>query len=292
VTEAARRPAVAGQFYPKDADDLAHQLESCFTGPRGPGELPARHRTPGRFIRAAVVPHAGFVYSGEIAALAYWAIAGERPPRHVLVLGVDHHGTAETAAISVREWNTPLGPVVSDPELASSLRHAPIVVDEAAHRLEHSIEVQLPFLQYVLPEPTCVELMVPFGPLSFLEEVAGVVRRAVSGRDVLLIASTDFSHYVPAETARRLDRMAIDRILERDAAGLYETVTSHDISMCGIAPTTTMLAATQGEELTAKLLKWGHSGEVESMANVVGYAALLLESRTPLPEELPAPRVK
>jgi AmmeMemoRadiSam system protein B len=292
MTDLFRPPAVAGQFYPRNGEDLAHQLEACFRSPRGPGELPARQRRPDRHIRAVIVPHAGYVYSGAIAALAYWAIAAERPPAHVLILGVDHHGTSSTAALSDRGWSTPLGPVPVDTELMESLRHSPIVVDEAAHRLEHSIEVQLPFLEYVLPKPRFVALMVPFGPFSFLEEVAGVIRRALVGRDVLLIASTDFSHYVPADVAKRLDHLAIEEILQGRSEGLYSTVTGHDISMCGIAPTATLLAALEGETLTTKLLRWGHSGEVETMREVVGYASLLLESEAPLPEESAHRRVK
>ena len=102
-------------------------------------------------------------------------------------------------------------------------------------------------------------------------------QEAIADRDVLLLASTDFSHYVPAETAERLDRLAIEAILARDPRELYETVAEHDISMCGIAPTTVLLAATAGRPLTARLLRWGHSGEAEPMRDVVGYAALTLE---------------
>ena len=283
----ARPPAVAGQFYEGDGVRLAHQVESCFTDARGPGELPVRHRTPERRIRALVVPHAGFVYSGPIAALAYGAVAAERPPDSVLVLGVDHHGSGVPAAVSARDWDTPLGPVPVDLDLAHALAHGPIEIDEAAHRDEHSIEVQLPFLQYVLPKPRFAALMVRFGPLEFLKEVAESVRTAIAGRDVLLVASTDFSHYVSVAEARRLDHLAIDQILRRDAAGLYETVVEKEISMCGIAPTTVLLAAIAGESLSARLLRWGHSGESEPMRQVVGYASLLLEGPASLARSQP-----
>ncbi len=279
---APRPPAVAGQFYEGDADALARQVESCFTDPRGPGSLPPRHRSAERRIRAIVVPHAGYRYSGAIAALAFARIAAERPPEHLLILGVDHQGAAEGAALSDRDWATPLGPVPVDRELVQALRHAPIAIDDPAHRFEHSIEVELPFLQYVLPNPRIAALMVRFGPYSYLEEVAGVVREAVKDRDVLLVASTDFSHYIPADEAKQLDRRAIDQILARAPAGLYRTVAENDISMCGIAPTTVLLAALAPEALTARLLRWGHSGEAERMSTVVGYAALTLEADHPL----------
>ncbi len=151
-------------------------------------------------------------------------------------------------------------------------------MDARAHAAEHSIEVQLPFLEYVLPKPRFVALMVHARSFEELEEVAAVVRRAVRGRDVLILASTDFSHYVAPSTVERLDRQAIDAILARDARRLYETVRENDITMCGLAPTTVLLAATADRPLGVRLLKWGHSGEVTPMREVVGYAALALES--------------
>jgi len=274
----ARPPAVAGQFYAETGAELARQVEECFRSSRGPGELPTHHRTPERRIRAAIVPHAGYEFSGPIAALAYAQIAGERPPESVLILGVDHHGTGKGPALSDLPWMTPLGPTPIDEALRSALTHPPLEVDETAHALEHSIEVQLPFLEYVLPHPRFVPLQVPFDTFSALERVGHVVAEAVRGRDTLLIASTDFSHYVPAATAQRLDRLAIDAILSRDPKALYDTVAQNDISMCGIAPTTVLLTALAHEPLQARLLRWGHSGETIRMADVVGYASLLLEA--------------
>ncbi len=278
-----RPPAVAGQFYEEDGRELVRQIESCFRSERGPGALPTRQRDPNRRLRAVVGPHAGYEYSGPIAALAYQAIAAERPPESVLILGVDHHGASRGAALSARDWTTPLGPTPCDPYLRAALTHPPIEVDENAHTQEHSIEVQLPFLEYVLPHPRFVALEVAFDSFAHLERVARVVRAAVEHRDVLLIASTDFSHYVPVATARRLDGLAIDAILARDARRLYDVVRSEDISMCGIAPTTVLLAALAEEPLAARLLRWGHSGEATPMRDVVGYASLVLESPTALP---------
>ena len=272
-----RKPAVAGQFYPADGRALAQQIEACFRDSRGPGELPPPHRAQERPLEAGVVPHAGYEYSGAIASWVYFRIAALRPPETVLILGVDHHGRSRGASLSDRAWLTPLGPVEVDHELVNALRQGPVEVDEAAHAEEHSIEVQLPFLDYVLPQPRFVALEVGFGPFAFLEEVGAVVRKAVEGRDVLLLASTDFSHYVPARTAERLDRLAIEAILARDARRLYDTVVRNDISMCGIAPTTVLLSALRERPLTARLLRWGHSGEVAPMRDVVGYAALTLE---------------
>ena len=278
MTEAARSPAVAGQFYESDGASLARQIESCFLSSRGPGELPQRRRSSTRSIRAAIVPHAGYEYSGPIAALAYARIAAEPPPSTVLVLGVDHNAAGVGPALSDRPWRTPLGPTEVDHDLVRALAHRPIAVDESAHLREHSIEVQLPFLEYVLPHPRFVALQVPFDAFELLEKVANVVRAAVAGRDVLLVASTDFSHYIPAASAERLDRLAIDAILTRDARRLYDVVEEHGITMCGIAPTTVLLSVLRDAPVGARLLRWGHSGEVARMRDVVGYAALLLES--------------
>jgi len=278
-----RRPAVAGQFYAGDGSSLARQLESCFTDARGPGALPARRRSASRKVVAAVVPHAGYPYSGPIAAHVYARVAADRPPGTVVVLGVDHYGASRSASLSARPWLTPLGPTPVDTDLVQALSVAPVEVDEPAHTREHSIEVQLPFLEYVLPKPKFVPLQVPHGSFRFLEEVARVIRDAIVGRDVLLLASTDFSHYIPAEEARRLDRLAIDAILARDPARLYDVVERERISMCGIAPTTVLLSALASQRLASKLLRWGHSGEVEPMADVVGYAAIVLETPEPGP---------
>jgi MEMO1 family protein len=272
-----RPPAVAGQFYEADGRRLAHQIESCFTDPRGPGRLPPHQRSRPRRIRAAIVPHAAYPYSGPIAAHAYEAIAAEEPPTTVLILGVDHHGGPVRAATSSVDWLTPLGPVEIDNDVVGQLARPPIEINESVQALEHSIEVQLPFLQYVLPHPRFVPLMVRYGSYETLHQIALVVRSVVAARpDILVMASTDFSHYVPPSEADRLDHLAISEILRTDPKGLYSTVARHDISMCGIAPTTVLLDALENESLLPNLLRWGHSGEATPMPDVVGYAAITL----------------
>ena len=275
---APRPPAVAGSFYPADGARLAKAVEASFLDARGPGHLPARHRIAERRVRAIVVPHAGYVYSGPIAARAYDRVASDGPAATIVVLGVDHHGLGPAAALSNRPWETPLGIVPGDPELVNALRKGPVVVDEAAHRREHSIEVQLPFLQYTEPAPRVVPVQVRYGDFEELREIAEVLRAGLTERDVLLVGSTDFSHYVPPEVARRLDQLAVDRILAGDAKGLYTTVRTHGITMCGVAPVTVLLEALAGEKLVAESLGWGHSGEAETMADVVGYAAVLFRT--------------
>ncbi len=272
-----RQPAVQGQFYAGDAAALRREVDACFTDPRGPGSLPKEPRHGPRSIVAAIVPHAGFPYSGPIAAHAYAAIARQPAPSSVVILGVDHHGVGGLASLSARPWRTPLGDVPIDRELLRALDRPPLAVDEAAHVLEHSIEVQLPFLQRVLPGVAFVPIQVHYASFEALSRVADVVREAIEGRDTLLLASTDFTHYEPAAVAEALDRKALAPILRMDARGLYDVVAREGLSMCGIAPTTVLLAALRDRNLSVRLLRWGHSGEAAPMDEVVGYAALTVE---------------
>ncbi len=275
MTVPHRTPVVAGAFYSGDPQALREELDACFLDPRGPGRLPRPPSRSDRRIRAAVVPHAGYPFSGPIAARAYAEISDEPPPSTVLVLGVDHHGGGGSALSDV-PWSTPLGEVEVDHRLVGRLAHAPVRVNEHAHGREHSIEVQLPFLQRIFPQPRFVALQIEFDSFDHLKAVGRTVREAVRGEDVLLLASTDFSHYVPATVAEEMDRRAIAAILARDPRRVYDVVVREEISMCGIAPTTVLLSCLEEEPLEAELLRWGHSGEAVPMDEVVGYAALVL----------------
>ncbi len=275
-----RSPAVAGAFYPRDPVALRHALESSFAAPRGPGQDPA-NASPTRKERrilAGIVPHAGYIYSGPIAAHFFARLAAEPRPAAVVLLGVNHQGAEGLLSLSDEDWRTPLGVVPTDRELMRSLAKPPIAIDGLAHHREHSLEVELPFLQYLWPDPPpIVALQVTFTELSLLKEAGEVVARALHGRDVLLIASTDFSHYLPVSEARRLDDLAIEAVLSGSPDRLYRTVMDQDISMCGIAPTTVLLSALQGTGLRPQLLAKGSSADAEPMDTVVGYASFVVE---------------
>ena len=207
-----RRPAVAGAFYPSDGAALAKAVEAAFLDPRGPGELPTRHRGTKRTVRAIVVPHAGYVYSGPIAARAYARVAADAAARTILVLGVDHHGLGPGAALSDRPWLTPLGLVPGRPRVRDrALTKGPVVVDEAAHRREHSIEVRAP-----VPSGTPSPLRGWSRSRSVTPRSASSPRwrrsfaRRSSRRTCCSVASTDFSHYVPRRD-RPPPRRARDR---------------------------------------------------------------------------------
>jgi AmmeMemoRadiSam system protein B len=263
----SRIPAVAGTFYPGSARELDRQVRS-YT------------RETGEKIRARgiVVPHAGYVYSGGVAGEVYSSV--EIPDRHIIFCP-NHTGAGDGAAVMARgAWRMPWGEVSIDGELAGRLLAAsPLLSEDAtAHRGEHSLEVQLPFLRRF--RETFRFVPVALGPLSFNdcrtlgEAVARVVRDEAP--PPLLIASSDMSHYEPEGVARKKDGMAIDRMLALDPEGLYRVVRSERISMCGVIPATVVLCASLSLGATcARLVKYSTSGDVSGdRERVVGYAGL------------------
>lgn len=272
-----RRPAVAGTFYPREAGSLRAQIEECFEKPRGPGPLSRPKAGPSaRRTIAAVAPHAGYVYSGPVAAHLFAQLARETPPATVLVLGVNHHGIGSRFAVSDEVWSTPLGEVGPDSDLVRALARGPVELDPGAHRREHSIEVELPFLQTIYPEGSFrfVALQVSFARYDDLVELGQHLRRVLEGRDVLVIASSDLSHYLPRREAREKDDRALEPLLRLDPEELYRRVVGEDISMCGIAPTTALLCSLEGTRARAELVARGDSADAEPMREVVGYASV------------------
>lgn len=267
-----RPPAGAGSFYEASAAGLRRQLDGCFAA----GE-PASAKTP--FI-GALAPHAGLMYSGHVAASLYAAL---ELPRRFIILCPNHTGLGASAAIDGEgAWRTPLGDVPIDAPLAAAImREAPFVQeDAAAHAREHSLEVQLPFLQLLVPDlsfvPLCLSLPTFERTEALGKAIANVVRAAED--PVAIVASSDLNHYEDQETTLRKDEVAIDRMLALDAEGLWRTVRERDISMCGSIPATAMLVAAR--ELGANeatLLRHATSGDVNGEYHaVVGYAALVV----------------
>jgi hypothetical protein len=279
-TPRIRPPAVAGSFYPREAPSVRLAIENSFLDDRGPGSLPrtdgARKRD--RPIVAGIVPHAGYIYSGPVAAHLFHKLGESAQPKTVVILGVNHHGIGSTFSVSDEDWRTPLGVVPTDRELMKALGRPPLEINGPAHRLEHSIEVELPFLQYIWPKGlSIVAIQVTFTELSLLKEAGRTIARALEGKDALLLASTDLSHYLPPEEGRKWDDMAIDSLLTLSPEKLYSTVVENDISMCGIAPVTVLLSALEGTGRRVKLLAKGSSGDAEPMDRVVGYASFLVD---------------
>jgi AmmeMemoRadiSam system protein B len=259
-----REPAVAGRFYPGSAERLAAEVDGFLR--------PVATRAPALGL---VAPHAGYLYSGAIAGDLYRRV---EIPERALVLGPNHTGLGAAVALwPGGRWRTPLGELAIDTGLTAALGKAPgVELDDQAHLHEHSLEVQLPFLQRSRPDVRVAALCL--GPLSWkaCEALGKAIALAVAPAGALLVASSDMSHYVSAAEARRKDRLAIDRILALDPAGLYEVVRRERISMCGFIPATVMLVAARELGATgAELVRYGHSGEVTGDDDqVVGYAAV------------------
>lgn len=220
-----RQPAVAGSFYAGTAAGLRRQVEECL--PEGPG-LGARPAAIG-----AVCPHAGLRYSGKTAGAVYARMA---PPDTLVILGPNHHGVGAAAAIpSHVQWETPLGPVAIDRELAQAIRSAApsLAVDDLSHTGEHSIEVQVPFVRHLMPEARLVPISVGLIGRETVEEIGRAVAEGVraTGRRAAVVASTDFSHYVPRAVAERRDRYALQAIEALDPDGLLAVVRRERITM-------------------------------------------------------------
>ncbi|PIE56639.1 MAG: AmmeMemoRadiSam system protein B [Desulfobulbus propionicus] len=264
-----RQPAVADRFYPADPEILTSTLRKLL--PVQPGKK--------RKAIAAIVPHAGYVYSGSTAGAT---LAGLDIPETVMLLGPNHYGQGATLGLGIQPWRTPLGEVQVDTGLADLvLAGAPLVtVDETAHHREHSLEVQIPFLQLLRPEVKILPLVVSSLTYGSCHEVGRQLARAIRGhnREVLVLASTDMTHYEPRAQAQHKDQAALKYILRLDASGLFATVHADHISMCGVIPATITLDAAIALGATgAELVRYTDSGEISGdTARVVGYAGLVI----------------
>ena len=263
-----RRPAVAGYFYPGNAGELRRMIGSM-VDPKAKREK----------ALAVVSPHAGFIYSGPVAGAVFSSV---ELPGTFLILGPGHRTIRPRfAAMSRGSWETPLGVLPIDTELADKImsRCASVEEDERAHNQEHSLEVQLPFIQYFQESFTFVPICISYqASYAEIEELGHAVSAAIKelNRGTLIVASTDMSHYVSQDEAKRKDFLAISKILDLDAAGLYRTVEKEDISMCGYKPAAAAVIA--GRDLGASkavLVKYQTSGDrTGDFGQVVGYAGL------------------
>ena len=262
-----RPPAVAGQFYPGKPEKLLHDIRE-YTSPAD-----EKFRALG-----CVVPHAGYMYSGPVAGALYSAL---ELPRRFVILCPNHTGVgAPLAIMSSGSWVTPLGEVPIDSVLAEALKTKfPLLSeDEAAHRSEHALEVQLPFLQALVKEFTFVPIVVGTGRLDVLQALGKVIANVIkeSAEPTMVIASSDMNHYESDSVTRVKDQRAIDRVLALDPAGLHEIVQRESISMCGFGPAVAMLTAAKILGATrAELVRYATSGDISGDRDyVVGYAGI------------------
>ncbi len=264
-----RRAVVADSFYPADKSRLLAQLESLV-------------RTGGSTekVLGAVSPHAGYIYSGPVAGQVFSRI---QVPGAVVLLAPNHTGLGAVFAACADDWQTPLGEVATDRELLQTLgsEFPELTEDHVAHAHEHSAEVQLPFIKYANPDAKVVGIVLMSNDLANLTKLGRAIASAIRklGRDALVLASSDMTHYEVRESAEAKDRLAIDQILALNPDGLWETVKTQRISMCGVAPVTAMLVACK--ELGAKsatLVEYATSGDVTGdYSQVVGYAAITVK---------------
>jgi AmmeMemoRadiSam system protein B len=264
-----RQPAVAGRFYPADPAVLRADVKSYLSSPQ------ERIRAVG-----CIVPHAGYIYSGQVAGAVFSRI---EIPQRSIVLCPNHTGRGHPLAVMDQgEWHTPLGSLAIDSDLAGQLLDAfpALAEDSDAHRSEHAIEVELPFLQVLRPGAKFVPIAVGTTRPLLLENLGEAIANVIqnSRSPVLIIASSDMNHYEDDATTRVKDRKAIDKILALDPRGLYETVVNESISMCGFGPAVAMLTAARKLGASkAELVQYATSADVSGDRDmVVGYAGIMV----------------
>jgi AmmeMemoRadiSam system protein B len=275
-----RRPTQAGAFYEGTPDALKRQIEKCFTNKLGPGKLPQVAKTDPANVIGLICPHAGYMYSGPVAAHAYYELAVDGKPKVVFLLGPNHTGVGSGLAVmDDGVWRTPLGDVEVDRDTANQIvRESRVVdIDDSAHRDEHSIEVQLPFLQYLYGSsfkivPICFLMQ----DLPSAREVGQAVAKAALDKKAVIIASSDMTHYEPQESAERKDKKALGAVEAMDEVRFQSTIETYNITACGHGPIAALITAAKvlgGTE--AKLLCYETSGDVTGdRSSVVGYAAV------------------
>lgn len=263
-----RHPAVAGTFYPSNRESLLSMLREFV------------EYNPDDSIVACVSPHAGYVYSGRTAGKVYSLIPHAET---YVIVGPNHTGYGSPIALSTDTWRTPLGEVEIDHDFVDAMPKRIVDLDEIAHRFEHSLEVQVPFLQYINMGrsfkivPICLGLQDEDVARDVADEI--VVAKEKTGRKVVLIASSDMHHYIPDEECRRKDRIVIDSIISMDVSKFYNTIYRMQASVCGYGAIAVAMFYSNRYNAMAELVDYSTSGDVEPMTEVVGYAGIVFRQK-------------
>lgn len=270
-SEKIRQPQVAGQFYPSSRQELKNQIEAFIDKQADKID-----------IIACMLPHAGYIYSGSVAAETVSRI---NIKNKVILLGPNHTGYGARYSIMPQgSWQTPLGEIKIDSHLAGEiLNHSKYLEsDNAAHTYEHSLEVELPFLQYFKTDFEIVPIIFLSDEFEVLKKIGEEIANTIKERNIkdstIIVASSDMTHYESQDQAEKKDKEAIQAILELNADKLIDRIRRLNISMCGYAPTITMISAAKllGAK-TAKLIKYQTSGDVTGdKSSVVGYAGIII----------------
>ena len=277
-----RHPAVAGLFYPSNPDELSDSIKESFLYRIGPGKEPPTSKVIDQKV-ALVSPHAGYIYSGPIAAYGYYACSSLKNIQSVVIAGPNHHGIGSgVATVKEGAWETPLGNVEVDTDLAKRLVETSGIVDfdESAHMHEHSIEVQIPFLQYIYGTKfKIVPISMMLQDITTAVEVGKAIAKCVKEKNCLLIASSDFTHYEEHKVALRKDSEAIKAIIQTDVPKLYDIIEEWNITMCGYGPVAAIITAIKELNITkGQLLKYATSGDITGdYSSVVGYASIIFQ---------------
>ena len=264
-----RKPVVAGMFYPGSHDALSRELAVLCGAPKDAGRLDSS--------LGLVAPHAGYVYSGAVAGLAYEELASRGAPGWAIILGSNHTGMGSPISIAIDgEWETPLGTSKIATEIAGRLARGATKVAPEAFTREHSIEVQLPFLQHLFgTDVPFVPICVMLPRISDIIALGGAIAEVASESSGVVIASSDFTHYEPDEVARQIDLEAIDLILALDVEGFYRKLISERLTICGGGAIAAVMSCARSLGWEGKLIKYATSGDVTGdRSAVVGYGAI------------------
>ncbi len=280
-----RSAQYAGTFYSNKPEELIRSIKECFQSPFGPQKSIDQVEKTTEPIPFFLAPHAGYMYSGPVAAWSFLELSKYEQPETVIVIGPNHTGLGSEIAIAddVSAWETPLGDVEINHELIdkiTDLSHL-ITKDDRAHSREHSIEVQLPFLQFIYKEP------IKFVPISLLNQgmdaaimLGEIISKACENESVSVIASSDFTHYEHHDVASNQDNKVLEKIVNLDIKGMYDLKYELNVSMCGYGPiATTIEAAKRMNRTKGKILTYATSGDVSGMKDqVVGYGAAMFHT--------------
>jgi hypothetical protein len=272
-----RYPSVAGTFYSSSRQSLATDIDSYLSKAESDPILVERKRSINQIL-GLVAPHAGHMYSGGVAAYAYALLKNTAPATYVII-GPNHTGKGKPIAISRDDWTTPLGVVKTDTTLCDAIKAESTLADfdESAHLFEHSIEVQLPFLQRVVDDPRIVAICMGIQSYAAANDIARAVADAAAKtrKNVVIIASSDFTHFESAESAKQKDERALRFIEKLHAKEFVDLVETENLSICGYGPIATALLWGTKNDCKVSLLKYANSGDVTSdYSEVVGYAAI------------------
>ncbi len=275
-----RKPSVSGMFYAGSQGELEEQIEWCYKHELGPGGLPRVAGEGPMEILSLIVPHAGYLYSGPVAAHAYKELADDGRVETAIIIGPNHTGYGPPVSIWAKNaWSTPLGEVAVNEDLAQQLMGGIVKADETAHLYEHSVEVQLPWLQHLYGKVRIVPITMMAQDLETAQELGKTI--SMYAANSIIIASTDFSHYESHDITTGKDKAMIESITNLDEGELYQRRESLNCTMCGYGPVAVaIIAAKAMNARKPELLKYATSGDTTGdFSRVVGYASMVIKKR-------------